>query len=53
VYFDPWNSDGTAFKVALMVFIEFPTTNAPSAAPPIISNSSGWYMAPRWPPASV
>ncbi len=41
VYFEPLKEAGSALNVALSVLPELPTMNAPSAAPPIISSSSG------------
>src|SRR5690348_9463326 len=53
VYLGPRSTIGSAFTVAFWAFCVLPRTNAPTAAPPIISSSSGWYSAARWPPASA
>ncbi len=52
VYLEPCNRVGRTFSVDLIVLLGLPITNAPSAAPPMIRSSSGWYIAPMWPPAS-
>ena len=40
-------------SVALIALPLLPTKNAPAAAPPIISSSSGWNREARWPPLSA
>ena len=52
-YLPPLKHEGSAVSVALIALVELPTTNAPAAAPPIISSSTGWSSAARWPPASA
>ena len=47
----PRSALGKALKVALMAFESLPTKKAPTAAPLIISTSSGCQSAARWPPA--
>ena len=41
VYFEPLNSIGSAFIVALIALLLLPTTNEPMPAPPMISSSVG------------
>ena len=41
VYADPFSTVGSALSVALIAFALFPTTNAPTAAPPMMISSFG------------
>jgi hypothetical protein len=53
LYFAPAKTLGSAPIVALIDSMVLPTRNAPTAAPPIISSSTGWNSAPMCPPASA
>src|SRR5450432_172501 len=53
LYLDPLRHDGSAASVAFTLLPELPTMNAPNAAPPIISSSSGCSIAATCPPASA
>ena len=44
------NKLGKACSVALIDLPLLPTKKEPAAAPPIISNSSGWNRDAKWPP---
>jgi hypothetical protein len=50
VWREPLNKVGIACIVALIDLPLLPTKKAPTAAPPIISSSSGWNRDARWPP---